>query len=48
MESNVERHASRKEKEWLGREARLQYKPLQVQALEEGHLDIRKETLSIR
>lgn len=39
----MERHARRKEKEWLGRKARLQYKPLQVRALEERDLDVRKD-----
>lgn len=43
MESDMERHARRKEKEWLGRKARLQYKPLQVRALEERDLDVRKD-----
>lgn len=39
----MERPARRKEKEQLGRKARLQYKPLQVRALEERHLDVRKD-----
>lgn len=34
----MERHARRK-KEWLGRESRLEYKPLQEQALEERDLN---------
>lgn len=38
----MERYAKRQEKEWLGREDRLPYKPLQVQALEEKEVDVKR------